>query len=122
MIVLVVEDDPLSLKLSCLVLEHGGFSVTAVPDAESAMRSISMERPDLILLDLSLPGMDGLELARLLKANVQTAIIPVIAVTAFPDRFSREQAETVGCDGYVIKPLPTRELTAKVKDAIRKKQ
>jgi len=76
--------------------------------------TIRENRPQIILLDLSLPGMNGLDLARKLKLDPATRAIPIVAVTAYPDRWSRVEALRAGCDAYLVKPIDTRNLPAKL--------
>jgi len=108
--ILVVEDNPSHLKLAHLVLSAAGYKVNAVEAAEQAFNSIKQEKPQVILLDLELPGMDGLTLVRKLKADAETRDIHVIVVTAYPDRYTRKEALAAGCDAYLVKPINTRAL------------
>ncbi|HEY6191346.1 MAG TPA: response regulator [Bacteroidota bacterium] len=113
--VLIVEDDPTSMKLVHLVLETEGFHVDNADDPEKALAMVKEKKPDIILMDLALPSIDGLALTRLLKGSPETCDIPVIAVTSYPDRFPRQQALEAGCDLYVTKPIDTRTLPKLVK-------
>ncbi|HZT72989.1 MAG TPA: response regulator [Terriglobales bacterium] len=108
--VLVVEDQPAELKLARLVLGASGMDVEGVPAAEPAMAAIRHHRPHLILLDLELPGRNGLSLARQLKASPETRDICIVAITSYPERYPRAAALDAGCDAYVKKPLDTRQL------------
>ena len=108
--VLVIEDDPTDLKLVGAVLRISGHTVDWRTAAEGAMEAIAADRPDVILLDLRLPGIDGLGLVRLLKANAGTRQIPIVAMTAYPDRYRREELLAAGCDAFIVKPIDTREL------------
>jgi CheY-like chemotaxis protein len=112
--VLVVDDNPTNLKLVSEVLGFGGFEVMRAADAESAREIVSAVRPDIILMDIGLPGMDGLELTRLLKADPATSSIVVIALTAFAMKGDEERARVAGCDGYITKPMDTRTLVSTV--------
>lgn len=105
--VLIVEDNPLNLKLARVLLTTAGYEVEASGDAESAMASIKTLRPDLILMDLQLPGMDGLALTRLLKNDPNTKGIVIVALTAYAMKGDDLKAMTAGCDGYVTKPIDT---------------
>jgi CheY-like chemotaxis protein len=118
--VLVVEDHPTDLKLMSAVLSVNGHIVRGTTSAEEAVDAIAMEKPDVILLDLRLPGMDGLTLARRLKANADTRSIPIIAVTAYPERYQREELLAAGCDACIIKPIDTRVLSNALEEAERK--
>ena len=108
--VFVVEDQPIESKLVVSVLDAAGHEVHRADAAEQALTAIGESQPDVILLDLSLPGMDGLALARWLKADPLTRAIPIVAVTSYPEDFSYAEAMAAGCDAYLPKPLSTREL------------
>lgn len=108
--ILVIEDNPTHLKLASLVLSAAGHNVTDAEAAEHAFRAIKQNKLDVILLDLALPGMDGLTLVRKLKADPETRAIPVVAVTAYLDRFTEKEALAAGCDVYLVKPIDTRQL------------
>ena len=112
--ILVIEDHPAQLKLAHHVLSAAGHSVNDLEAAEQAFASIKGDRPQVILLDLSLPGMDGLTLVRKLKADFTTRDIHVIAVTSYPEKFPKADALAAGCDAYLLKPLSTRELPAQL--------
>jgi CheY-like chemotaxis protein len=114
--ILVIEDQPIELKLAGRVLEAAGFTVNSIDAAEQAFASIKADRPQLILLDMGLPGMDGLALVRRLKADPETRGIHVVAITAYPERFSRAKAMEAGCDGYLLKPISTRTLPQVLSD------
>ena len=120
--ILVIEDYPLQLKLAHCVLSAAGHAVTDAEAAEAAYLEIRKDRPEVILLDLALPGMDGLTLVRMLKADVETRDIPVVAVTAFPELFSKAAALEAGCDAYLVKPLDTRALAQQVEAVVAKRQ
>ncbi len=108
--VLVIEDNPANMKLAGLLLSHAGHTVLCAVDAESGMTIAASERPDLILMDIQLPGMDGLAATALLKQATATADIPVIALTAMAMKADQERSESAGCDAYIAKPLRYREL------------
>lgn len=108
--VLLVEDDPTDLKLFSAVLEACGHHVLKKGSAEQAVEEIKARKPEVILLDLKLPGMDGLALARRLKQDPDTQHIPIVAVTAASEKFSKEEALAAGCDAYIVKPVDTRKL------------
>jgi two-component system cell cycle response regulator DivK len=110
--ILVVEDNLANMKLAALLLRNAGHQVLAAADAESGLAAARAERPDLVLMDLQLPGMDGLAATALLKADPATAAIPVIALTALAMKDDRARSLAAGCDGYIAKPLRYRELYA----------
>ncbi len=118
--ILLIEDDPTDLKLFSAVLRTGGHSVLAKASAEKAMEEIKAQQPQVILLDLKLPGMDGLALARLLKQDPDTRHIPIVAVTAASELFTREQALEAGCDAYIIKPINTRTLSTQMSELVNR--
>ncbi|MGO9411711.1 MAG: response regulator [Spirochaetia bacterium] len=112
--VLVVDDNPVNLKLAADVLESEGYEVDRAADAEQAMAAIGKREPDLILMDVALPGMDGLTLTRKLKAEEATRGICIVALTAFAMKGDEEKAREAGCDGYIAKPINTRQLCLQV--------
>jgi CheY-like chemotaxis protein len=112
---LVVDDNPENLKLILMILASSGYELTTASDALEAQRSIQQHTPDLILLDLQLPGMDGLELTRHLKAAPETRSIPIVAVTAYAMKGDENKARRAGCDGYLVKPVDKRLLREVVK-------
>jgi CheY-like chemotaxis protein len=116
--ILVVDDHPVNLKLACELLESEGFTVDRAVNAEAALSIIAARLPDLILMDLALPGMDGLELTRLLRARESTRGVPVVALTAFAMKRDEEKAMEAGCVAYVPKPIDTRKLPAQLLEII----
>jgi len=118
--ILLVEDEPASLKLAHVVLTSDGHEVIDAQAADKAIEEIRLSEPDVILLDLELPNVDGLTLARSLKSAEATKRIVIIAVTAYPDRFPRDEALESGCDAYIVKPINTRILTSQVTDIVER--
>ena len=112
--VLVVEDNPRNLKLVRAVLEHSGFDVVAATTGEEGVALARQSSPDLILMDLQLPGIDGTEALRQLRSHPSSRTIPVVAVTAFAMKEDRDHARAAGFDGYVQKPISTRALPRQV--------
>jgi len=108
--ILVVEDQPTEMKLAVHVLTAAGYEVDRADAADQALAAIKEDRPSAILLDLSLPGMDGMTLVRKLKADPSTSGIPIVAVTSYPEKFSSAEALEAGCDAYLHKPVSTRTL------------
>jgi len=119
--ILVVDDNPANLKLACDVLESDGFEAIRAVDAEQALGMISRSPPDLILMDIALPGMDGLTLARKLKGGDETRGIPIVALTAFAMKGDCQKALEAGCDGYITKPIDTRRLSTQVEELLVRK-
>lgn len=108
-IVLVIEDNPTNMKLAITLLESAGHQVLTAADAETGLAIARAERPELILMDIQLPGMDGLEATSLLKTDPATAAIPVIALTALAMKGDEERIRAAGCDGYIAKPMRYQE-------------
>ncbi|UUZ68912.1 response regulator [Polaromonas sp. P2-4] len=115
--ILIIEDDPTDMKLLSAVLKSGEHRVLEKGSAEQAFEEIKARHPEVILLDLKLPGMDGLTLARLLKQNPATSHIPIVAMTAAPEKFSKEAALQAGCDAFIVKPVDTRNLSKQIVSA-----
>ena len=103
--VLVVEDNPANMTLAVFLLESAGHSVLSASDAEAGLLLARQEKPELILMDIQLPGMDGLEAIGLLKANEATRAIPVIALTALAMKGDEQRIRAAGCEGYIAKPM-----------------
>jgi CheY-like chemotaxis protein len=110
--ILAVDDHPVNLKLIRVLLVGEGYNVRIVEDAEAALAAIATSAPEMILMDLQLPGMDGFELTRRLKADPVTRGIVILAMTAYAMKGDKERALAAGCDGYLSKPLDTRALPA----------
>lgn len=112
--ILVVDDNPTNLKLVSDVLEFEGYDILKAVDAEEAQVVLAATLPDLILMDIALPGMDGLTLTRKLKAEERTRGIRIVALTAFAMKGDDQKAFDAGCDGYITKPIDTRKLPDQV--------
>ena len=110
--ILMVDDNPGNLKLLSFILEKLGYQVRLAKDAEQALAILEHTRPRLILMDIQLPGMDGLELTRRLKSDPAYRDIVIVAVTAFAMKGDEQKAKDAGCDGYVTKPIDTRLMPA----------
>ncbi|MGH9443492.1 MAG: response regulator [Thermoanaerobaculia bacterium] len=113
-IILIVDDNPANLKLARVLLSTEGYVVRTAADAEEALEQLRVSHPRLILMDIQLPGMDGLELTRRLKADPSTSGIAILALTSYAMKGDEERALAAGCDGYVAKPIDTRGLPAKI--------
>jgi two-component system, cell cycle response regulator DivK len=112
--VLVVEDNPANMTLAIFLLQSVGHTVLSATDAEAGLALARAEQPKLILMDIQLPGMDGLEATSLLKQDVATRGIPVIALTALAMKGDEERIRAAGCDGYIAKPMRYKEFLATV--------
>jgi two-component system cell cycle response regulator DivK len=108
--ILVIEDNPANMKLASLLLLKAGHTVLCAVDAEAGLLLARADHPDLILMDIQLPGMDGLTATTLLKNDPATTAIPVIALTALAMKEDRERALAAGCDAYIAKPFRHQEL------------
>lgn len=120
--ILIVEDNPANMKLVSLLLTKVGHLPLCAVDAEVGLTMARVERPDLILMDVQLPGMDGLAATRLLKQDPATATIPIIALTALAMKEDQEKTRAAGCDGYIAKPLRYRELYAAIDALLAREQ
>jgi len=107
---LIVDDNATNLKLVRVVLEGAGHQVRVALDADEALAILREFRPRLILMDIQLPGMDGLSLTRMLKANPSMRDIVILGLTAYAMKGDEERILAAGCDGYIAKPLDTRTL------------
>jgi two-component system, cell cycle response regulator DivK len=112
--ILVVEDNPLNLKLVRVVLQPAGYDVIEAQSGEEALRVAQEDPPDLVLMDLQLPGIDGTETLHRLRQGPLARDVPVIAVTAFAMAEDRQRAALAGFDGYVEKPISVRELPGQI--------
>jgi CheY-like chemotaxis protein len=117
-LVVLVEDNPKNMKLLRDVLSHDGYAVMEASNAEDGIALARERVPNLILMDVQLPGMDGLEAAKILKHDLRTATIPVVAVTAFAMKDDRKRALDSGFDGYLEKPIGVRALREEVQRLI----
>ena len=106
--ILVVEDNELNLKLVRCLLHLGNFEVLEAKDAETGIKLARQTTPDLILMDIQLPGMDGLEATRNIRKDPVLKDVPVIALTSYAMQGDEEKAKCAGCTGYIAKPIDTR--------------
>ncbi len=109
-VILIVEDDPKSLVLIRDLLQASGYSTIEATDGEKGVELAKAKKPDLILMDIQMPVMDGLEATRILKADTTTGNIPVLALTAYAMKGDEDGILQVGCDGYLAKPFNIQEL------------
>jgi two-component system cell cycle response regulator DivK len=112
--VLIVEDNPTNMTLAVFLLQSVGHTVISATDAEAGLMLARDEQPDLILMDIQLPGMDGLEATALLKRDDATRAIPVIALTALAMKGDEERIRAAGCDGYIAKPMRYKDFLAAI--------
>ena len=103
--ILLVEDNEVNRRLAEFLLRSQGYQVREAANAQEAFDILKTERPDLIVIDIQLPGMDGLEATKNIKAQPKTADIPIVAVTSYAMKGDREKALAVGCAGYITKPI-----------------
>jgi len=113
--ILIVDDNPANLKLARVLLTLEGYEIRTAIDAEQALRMIEALTPRLILMDIQLPGMDGLELTRLLKAMPECRDVVIVALTAYAMKGDEERARAAGCDGYIPKPIDTAALPGMIR-------
>jgi two-component system, cell cycle response regulator DivK len=112
--ILIVEDNPANMKLAVFLLQDAGYTVISASDAEAGVTLAREEHPDLILMDIQLPGMDGLAAIALLKQDERTRKIPVVALTALAMKGDEARIREAGCEGYIAKPMRYREMLATV--------
>jgi len=112
--ILIIEDHPANMKLTMLLVRNAGHTALNAVDAETGLMLARAEKPELILMDIQLPGMDGLAATRLLKMDPITAAIPIIALTAMAMKDDQEKTKVAGCDAYIAKPLRYQELYAAI--------
>ena len=120
--ILVVEDNLTDLKLTEQVLGESGHEIISVELAERGLARIKETKPDVVLVDLNLPGMTGLALARRLREDAETRQVPIVAISAYPEKFSKAQVLEAGCDVFLCKPLNTRTLCRDLEKATARKR
>lgn len=118
--ILIVDDNATNLKLASEVLEMEGYRVVRAVDAEQALRILQGTVPDLILMDIALPGMDGLTLTRQLKSTAHLSKVPIVALSAFAMKGDEGRAMASGCDGYIVKPIDTRKFSEQIQSFVAK--
>jgi two-component system, cell cycle response regulator DivK len=119
--VLIVDDNPINMKLVRVLLTGEGYDVRTAGDAVEALAVLKQWQPNLILMDIQLPGIDGLELTRQLKADSTTGHITIIGLTAYAMKGDEERILAAGCDGYIAKPIDTRTLPHLIATLIERK-
>jgi CheY-like chemotaxis protein len=118
--VLLIEDNLMNMELAADLLEAAGFQVLMAERAEDGIALAVAEQPDIILMDIALPGMDGLEATRRIKQDARTARIPIVALTASAMRGDDDRARSAGCCGYIAKPIDTRRFAKTVVEFMEK--
>lgn len=113
--ILIVDDTPVNLKLTRMLLEHEGYEVRTAASAEEALELLEIFHPRLVLADIQLPGIDGLEMTRRIKADSRTRDVLVVALTAYAMKGDEQKAIDAGCDGYITKPIDTRTLGGRLR-------
>jgi len=116
--ILIVEDNPRNLRLLTMILRDKGYNLLQATDGEEALAMAREERPDLIIMDIQLPKIDGLEVTRRLRQTPGLSQTPIVAITAYAMRGDREKAIEAGCDTYVLKPINTRQLPGLVVEVL----
>ncbi|MBA3396061.1 MAG: response regulator [Deltaproteobacteria bacterium] len=116
--ILVIEDNPANMTLATFLLQSADHTVLAATDAETGLLMARSQSPDLILMDIQLPGMDGLAATKLLKEDPATRAIPVIALTALAMKGDEERIRAAGCDGYIAKPMRYKEFLAAIAEQL----
>ena len=116
--ILIIEDTPANMKLATLLLRREGYEVLQATNARDGIALAREHLPALILMDIQLPGMDGLDATRMLKGDRATCAIPVVALTAFAMKGDEDRILAAGCDGYVAKPIQYKLFLATVKEIV----
>jgi two-component system cell cycle response regulator DivK len=119
MTVLVIEDSAVNMKLVTMLLRKEGYEVLQARTAEEGLSLARAKVPDLVLMDVNLPGVDGLQATRILKSDDRTRAVPVIAVTALAMEGDEEKIRAAGCDGYVAKPIRYKQFLQEVANVLR---
>jgi two-component system, cell cycle response regulator DivK len=118
--ILIVDDNPANTSLLSFILQKKGYQVRAAADAREALERLKEYQPRLIMMDIQLPGMDGLALTRMLKAEPHTREIVIIVLTAYAMKGDEERAREAGCDGYITKPIDTRTVAGLVAEHLQR--
>jgi len=118
--ILIVDDNEMNVKLLRWVLEKNGYEVHTAGDAKTARASVRAVRPRLVLMDIQLPDIDGLQLTREFKADPELRDIPVVAVTSYAMKGDRQKSLDAGCEGYITKPIDTRQFPLEIEKYLRR--
>ena len=120
--ILIVEDSPQNMRLMEMTLKAKNYTLLKATDGEEALDMATRERPDLIIMDVQLPKLNGLEVTRKLRNTVAFSHIPIIAITAFAMKGDKEKAIEAGCDAYLSKPIDTRQLPGMIAEMLLQQQ
>ena len=120
--ILLVEDNPMNRRVAEFILKSQGYTVLEARDGREALDLLKNELPDLILMDLQLPGLDGFAVTRMIKENTATKNIPVVALTAYAMKGDAERAIEAGCDGYITKPIDPDEFPETIAGHLKNKR
>ena len=120
--ILIVEDDPLNMRLMEMTLEAKNYNLLKATDGEEALDMATREQPDLIIMDIQLPKLNGLEVTRKLRDTLALSHIPIIAITAYAMKGDKEEAIKAGCDVYLTKPINTRQLPVMIAEMLLQQQ
>ncbi len=120
--ILIVEDSPQNMRLMEMTLKAKNYTLLKATDGEEALDMATRERPDLIIMDVQLPKLNGLEVTRKLRDTVEFSHIPIIAITAFAMKGDKEKAIEAGCDAYLPKPIDTRQLPGMIAEMLLQQQ
>jgi two-component system, cell cycle response regulator DivK len=118
-VILIVDDNEMNLKLLSWLLEKNGYEVHVATDATTARATVRAVRPQLVLMDIQLPDIDGLQLTREFKADPELRHIPVVAVTSYAMKGDRQRSLDAGCDGYITKPIDTSQFPSEIRKFLR---
>jgi CheY-like chemotaxis protein len=118
--ILIIEDNPMNMELTSDLLKVAGYVVIQAETAEQGIETARAQRPDLIIMDIGLPLMDGLSAASILKSDEKTKDIPILALTSYAMKGDREKILAAGCEGYIAKPIDTRTFAEEVKAILAK--
>ena len=120
--ILIVEDSPQNMRLMEMTLKAKNYTLLKATDGEEALDMATRERPDLIIMDVQLPKLNGLEVTRKLRDTLEFSHIPIIAITAFAMKGDKERAIEAGCDAYLSKPIDTRQLPGMIAEMLLQQQ
>lgn len=118
--ILIVDDNPLNLEMASFVLEADGLQVATAAEPEQALEQVAAFQPELVLMDIQLPRIDGLELTRRLRADPATAGLVIVAFTAYAMKGDRDRLLAAGCDGYIGKPIDVAQFAQQVRSYLKK--